>query len=175
MYKPSNNPRVAEITAECRDRSCHLDRLQPVFINEVKHCAWCAEVEIRKGNQKYCSIQCNDSAMAHFYPQKENALLFLLIRQDFKCSACKYDYRPALQGISDHRKLTGSLEDLPWWAAKRLKNQVPPDKKPEVDHVIAITNGGTSLGLGNHQAICFSCHKLKTSKDLSGPRKKRFK
>lgn len=43
----------------------------------------------------------------------------------------------------------------------------------EVDHILAISKGGQSVGLDNHQAICYSCHKEKTKKDLSGKRRKK--
>jgi 5-methylcytosine-specific restriction endonuclease McrA len=54
---------------------------------------------------------------------------------------------------------------------KRLKENVDPKLKPEVDHVIPIFKGGQALGLDNHQAICYSCHKGKTSKDLTKEKK----
>lgn len=62
--------------------------------------------------------------------------------------------------------------DLPWYYFKRLKSRVPPDKNPEVDHIAPIYKGGQPLDRANLQAICYTCHKGKTGKDLSGPRKK---
>jgi len=139
-------------------------------------CAWCAQKELFHGNQKYCCNQCSKSAMAWAYPQKEDALGFLLERQNWKCAGCQYDYKPVLQAVIDrdvhftHGKGYASFGDLPWHYFKRLKNRVPKEYRPEVDHIIPIYKGGASLGLDNHQAICYSCHKTKTAQDLSGKR-----
>jgi 5-methylcytosine-specific restriction endonuclease McrA len=66
------------------------------------------------------------------------------------------------------------IEDLPWHYFKRLKNTVPKDKKIEIDHILAISKGGESLGQENHRILCIVCHKIKTKSDLSGKRPKRI-
>lgn len=184
MWKKSNNPKVEELIKSVRDRQYNLTCLQPIKLEELnakgkpkRLCAWCAETEIFHGNQKYCSNECSDNAMAFAYPQKENNLKILLIRQDLKCSTCQYDYRPFLEAMTaKDRKVLGIKEFDPeklfWYHFKRLKSHVPADKKPEVDHVISLSKGGESLGNSNHQAICYTCHKAKTKIDNSGPRKK---
>ena len=58
------------------------------------------------------------------------------------------------------------------WVTRKLKEIISKDLKPEVDHIIPIFKGGESLGLDNHQVICYTCHKAKTKKDVSGKRKK---
>jgi 5-methylcytosine-specific restriction endonuclease McrA len=52
-----------------------------------------------------------------------------------------------------------------------FKYHAQHDRKPEIDHIHPISKGGAALGLDNHQAICYTCHKAKTSVDNSGPRK----
>ena len=49
-----------------------------------------------------------------------------------------------------------------------LKMMLPKDRKPEVDHIEPIYKGGHGLSadLSNHQAICYTCHKIKTRIDL---------
>jgi len=113
--------------------------------------------------------------MAWAYPQKEDALRYLLLRQDFKCIHCQFDYRPFLEAIIDRdKRVLGSqlwdIDKLPWHYFKRLKDKVPQENKPEIDHIIPIYKGGQSLGLDNTCCICYRCHKVKTSKDLSGKR-----
>jgi hypothetical protein len=116
--------------------------------------------------------------MAHFYPQKEDALGFLLVKQDWKCAHCLYDYKPIIQEMLTAEKIkypsapTLSLDSLPWYYIKRLKKKVLKEYRPEVDHILAISRGGASLGLDNHQVLCYSCHKKKTKIDLSGKRTK---
>lgn len=185
MFKPSGNPKVLELTKSCQDRSCSLDALQPIALDELnikgkpkRLCCWCAETEILKSNQKYCSKVCTNSAMATFYPQKEDALGFLLVRQDWKCLGCQFDYRCIIESIlqREYEKYPNtpkiSLSDLPWYYLKRLKSKVSKDRKPEIDHILAISKGGTALGLENHQVLCYTCHKAKSKIDNSGPRKK---
>ena len=69
--------------------------------------------------------------------------------------------------VRDKKRYGGvwELEQLPWHYFKRLKNQVTLQYKPEVDHIVAISKGGESLGNSNHQAICYTCHKTKTKQD----------
>jgi hypothetical protein len=116
--------------------------------------------------------------MATFYPQKEDSLKFLLIRQEWKCSDCQFDYRPILEGIleKEYKRYPSTpkipLEELPWWYLKRLKSAAPKDRKPEVDHILAISKGGQSIGLENVRCLCCVCHKKKSKIDNSGPRKK---
>lgn len=175
MFKPSKNPKVEELTKSIKSRSVDLSRLNaihiepPDFKTKAKRlCAWCAEGELRHGNQKYCSSACSDSAMAWAYPQKEHALKYLLMRQDWKCNLCQFDYRPFLDKILEKMGEGDPTmaEGLFWYHFKWLKNRTPAERKPEVDHIVPIYKGGESLGLANHQAICYTCHKAKTSKDL---------
>lgn len=186
MWKPSKNPKVIELTKSCKNRTVPLDAIGPIKLEELNEkgkprrlCAWCAEEELFHGNRKYCSTNCSNSAMAFAYPQKEDGLRFLLIRQDWKCAGCQFDYRPIMQSILDREKRdrycseTCHLDDLPWHYFKSLKNKVESIHNPEVDHILAISKGGESLGLLNHQVLCYSCHKAKTKLDLSGKRPKK--
>lgn len=162
MFKPSRNPKVAELTKSHRERSINLDLLKAIVVELPNHkterrCAWCAEIKLNHGNQKYCSPNCSQSAMAWAYPQKEEALFLLLKRQDNKCNICGYQYSVSGDGY--------------YSMMKRLKRNAPSERKPEVDHIVPISRGGASLGLENHQAICYSCHKAKTKIDNSGKRK----
>ena len=177
MYKPSANPIVEELCKSYRERSYNLSCLKAIKTPEgTRKCAWCVEGVLTHGNQKYCTQDCSNSAMAWAYPQKEDALRYLLLRQDWKCFLCKFDYKPHLDAIiaRDRIMLGKDFWDpskLPWYYFKRLKGRLPKQNRPEVDHIVPIYKGGQSLGLGNHQILCFTCHKSKTGKDLSGKRK----
>lgn len=185
MFKKSNNPLVAELTKTVKKRSHNLSCLRPLKLEELddrgknkRLCAWCYTDEIKSfhGNARYCSKACGTSAMAWAFPQKEDSLKYLLMAQDYKCAHCQFDYKPFLiEMIEKERKRFGGvweLLDLPWFYFKRLKNIVPADRKPEIDHILAISKGGISLGQENHQVLCFLDHKIKSKIDNSGPRKK---
>lgn len=187
MFKPSGNPKVIELTKSIKERSYNLSCLHPIKLEELnikgkpkRLCAWCAVGELLHGNQKYCSNLCSDSAMAWSYPQKENSLKFLLIKQEWKCADCQFDYSPIMKTIlrrEKERYPTSPGEDrdlntLEWYYFKRLKGKCIKERAPEIDHILAICNGGESLGISNHQVLCYTCHKNKTKKDLSGKKKK---
>ena len=178
------NPKVLELTKSVRERSYNLSCIQPIKLEELdlkgknkRLCAWCAITEVFHGNRKYCSTNCSNSAMAWAYPQKEDSLRFLLIRQDWKCADCQFDYRLVMNEIveREYKRCPETprvpLEDLAWYYFKRLKRKTEYGRKPEIDHIIPIYKNGESLGIDNHQILCYSCHKDKTKKDLSGKRK----
>lgn len=189
MFKKSGNPKVLEITKFCKDRSTNLTNIGPIQLEELSSkgkkkrlCAWCALIEIDHGNRKYCSKDCNNSAMAWANPQKEDALRFLLEKQGWKCAHCQFDYTIDLLAIlkrefdkypAERQYHPKKFEDLPWYYFKRLKTRTSKEHKPEIDHILAISKGGDSLGLDNHQVLCFTCHKVKTKVDLSGKRTKK--
>lgn len=184
MYKkPPGNPLIFELAKSCKERSIHLGAIKVVIEEvdgqKVRKCAWCGQGKLRTKSQRYCSPDCATSCMAFGYPQKEDALGLLLVSQEWKCKLCSYDYRPLMQSLIDaDKRRYGSVDGadltkLPWWYIKRLKNRVPSDRRPEVDHIVPIYKGGQALGLENHQAICYTCHKAKTSIDLSGKRAKK--
>jgi 5-methylcytosine-specific restriction endonuclease McrA len=151
-----------------------LDRIMPITLENIKMCAWCYSSKTK--GPKYCSQLCAKSARAHFYPQKEEALNFLLIRQNFQCANCQYDWKPlVLQLLQNGRvydKPNDYLTQLSYWLIRRIKSKSPENRKPEVDHVIPLFKGGQALGLSNHWCLCYSCHKAKTKVDLSGKRSK---
>jgi len=115
--------------------------------------------------------------MAWAYPQKEENLAALLIKQDYKCNVCQFDYAPFMDAIAAKELVRGGVDcdwrtEYLWQFYKRLKMKVPHERRPEVDHIVPIYKGGIPLGMENHQVICYTCHKTKTGKDLSGKRTK---
>lgn len=180
MFKKSGNPIVEELTKSHRERRVNLSDLSVIKVDGLRKCVWCAEITLRHGNQKYCSPACSSYAMAWANPQKEEGLFYLLVKQDFKCNVCQYDWAPLAQKIkNDTNRYIGTTADVPfkdkcdWSMMKRIKSKSPEGTQPEVDHIVAISKGGTALGLDNHQALCYKCHKAKTKVDNSGPKKKK--
>lgn len=174
MHKKSGNPKVEELTKSCRARHTNLDGLKAIKLESGQRlCAWCAEGKLHHGNQKYCSQDCSQSAMAWAYPQKEEALFFLLVRQEWKCNVCKHDYRSLAENIHQqyYSRYGGAEhqfgEKYDYYLVKVLKSRCDKEHRLEVDHIIPIFKNGNSLGIDNHQAICYTCHKTKTSKDLT--------
>lgn len=174
MFKPSGNPKVLELTKTWTKRSVDLTQLKKIQVPEGKFCAWCAQDKL-SGNQKYCSNACKVSANAWAYPQKEYGLGCLLMRQDWKCNVCQYDYVPLVEQLLVNGRIYDKPKDyktmFSWTLVRRIKQKSPQERKPEVDHIIPVSKGGITLGISNHQALCFSCHKAKTKIDNSGSRK----
>lgn len=181
MFKPSKNPQVEQLTKSRSKREYPISGLKYVIREDgTKGCIWCGDpLKTKHHAQRYCGDKmCPKSAYAWGYPQKEEGLNFLLLKQNFCCAACGYDYKPLIE-TEIIGKYYGTSKDycdwrteLNFYLMKRLKRHAPKDRKPEVDHIIPIYKGGQALGLDNHQAICYLCHKTKTKADNSGPRKK---
>lgn len=179
MRKPPGNPIVEVLSKSWTKRSIDLTKLKPLIVGEgkqaIKHCAWCAE-PFR--GLKYCGDECSTAAQAWAYPQKEAGLYLLLVEQDWKCKLCGYsyvdDYRQAMEssyGVEGAKRF--GVDKFMWHIVKKLKDRVVKDRKPEVDHIVPVSKGGQSIGNSNHQIICYTCHKEKSKKDNSGPRKKK--
>lgn len=161
MFKPTKNPQVAEITKNSKKRNSPLGNLSLMDrLDGTKGCVWCGDpLKSKHPNTRYCKDPlCFQSAWAWFNPQGPDARHILLDRQNYRCNICQFDYSP----WKDKFKF------------RHVPYGIPPGRAPEVDHVIAIVNGGTGLGLENHQAICYTCHKAKTKSDVAKmTRKKR--
>lgn len=179
MFKKSNNPKIEELTKSHRERRINLSDLNAVPLENGKGCVWCCKKLTGKA-RKWCSNECSSMAWAWANPQKEGSLHIILARQDFKCNHCQYDYMPY---VEDSLKYVNRVhltiepskikEQISERLMQILKYKVPTDHRPEVDHIMPIYKGGQPLGIDGLQAICYSCHKIKTKKDLSGKRKGR--
>lgn len=177
MFKKAANPVIEQLEKSQRDRRMNLSDLEGITVEGKKHCIWC--LGPLKGRQyRWCSADCSNYAFAWANPQKEHGLNILLVRQEWKCNICSLSWlglalelynkahpRDASKGSPNFGKSYDYL------LMKRLKRTVAAKWKPEVDHIVPIYKGGQALGIDNHQAICYSCHKKKTGKDLSGKRK----
>jgi 5-methylcytosine-specific restriction endonuclease McrA len=180
MRKKAGNPEIEELSKSWTKRSINLTAIGPVKVQDgvkiLKKCAWCAEGSI-SGNRKYCTSLCSASAEAWAYPQKEANLWLLLVEQDWKCKLCDYDYSEEWKkALASYFGSEGALKVSPetylWYIVKRLKTRLPKERRLEVDHIVPVFKGGQTIGHENHQAICYTCHKEKTKKDVSGKRKK---
>lgn len=178
------NPQIAEITTTYKKRVFNLsDIVLPQGV--YRKCVWCLG-PLKGAQRRWCGDDCLNEAMAWGNPQKEYGLGVLLIRQNFKCNICSYDWGAIVEGIyaGEAKRPYGWVEakdtwrfKFNFWLAKKLKYvmaKTDKDRRLEVDHILAISKGGQSVGLGNHQAICHLCHKEKTKVDNSGPRKKKL-
>lgn len=180
--KKSENPSIPEITTTYKKRAYSLSNLElPQGI--YKRCVWCLG-QLEGARRRWCGDECLNSALAWGNPQKEEGLGFLLIRQEFKCNVCAFDWGAVIEGLYLlPRTPYGLVEAKKTWRTKfsyyisrRLKMvmaETDPDHRPEVDHVLAISKGGQSIGLENVRVLCHLCHKAKTKLDNSGPRKKK--
>lgn len=179
--KKSENPNIEELTKTFKERAFNLSDIKlPEGL--IKKCVWC--LGPLKGQQRrWCGEVCLNSAMAWAYPQKEYGLGILLIRQSFKCNICAFDWGAAVEELYKRPRVPYGAADakdnwrtvFSYWIVSHLKDYMHVHDQPhriEVDHIVPIYKGGQALGLENHQAICFSCHKSKTKVDLSGKRNK---
>lgn len=183
--KKCKNPLIAEVTKTYVKRIFNLSDIKlPEGLK--KCCVWCLE-PLTGRKYRWCGEECVEEASAWGNPQKEYGVAILLIRQNFKCNSCAYDWGKVVEGMyNDTNPYVSSYYGMKeakktwrtkesYWVARRLKEHVHVTDKPhrlEVDHILAISKGGQSLGLENHQILCYDCHKVKTKQDLSGKRNK---
>ena len=178
MLKLPLNPKAIELIKSCSNRSTCLDNIKPLTVEGKKLCAWC-HTDKTKG-PKYCGKDCAISARAHLYPQKEESLWFLLVRQNFQCAVCQYDYKPLIEQLLVNGRVYDKPNDykvqFSYWLMRRIKSKSSKEHKPEIDHTNPIFKGGEplSLGLSNVSCICYTCHRAKSKRDISGPRKKKI-
>jgi hypothetical protein len=173
MWKETKNPKIEEITRSFKGRALQLSRysVKPDE-NGKRFCFWCGEVELFGSKlRKYCGSECSEAAFAWAQPQRENGLHALLVRQNWKCNVCQFDYGPTIERINAYHRARNIL--IPNFGGqssfhymRRFRKACARTERPEVDHVIAIVLGGASIGLGNHQVLCSYCHKKKTKKDI---------
>jgi 5-methylcytosine-specific restriction endonuclease McrA len=173
MFKKSGNLKVEELTRSCKKRSYLLSDLKPIKLDGVhKNCIWC--LSLLTGNRnKWCSDECIDYALAWARPQCEQGLHVLLVRQDFKCLQCGYSYLEYVQqALNQLNKWQQNVDPatiktkISFLLMRCFRGLLPREYRAEVDHVLAISLGGTSLGLENHRVLCSRCHKTKTKSDI---------
>jgi hypothetical protein len=166
LVKPGNLQKILEVLKEnVGSRSFNISDIQNPVVSGYKYCKWCAKIPVY-GQKQYCGEDCKFSMYCFCYPQTYPATRVLLERQNFKCATCTYDYTPFVEEAIEHcKKIEPQLE---WdtnaeWILRTAFNNVPEERKPETDHIVAISNGGESFGLANVEVKCKDCHKHKTS------------
>ena len=168
MYRPSGNPLVHEITKLSKLRTVTLSGLKVPERNGKRYCFWCNETElVGRKDKKYCSPKCKNATWEWSAPQKDACARHFLVRQDYKCKGCAYDWKPLAQDLNG--KYWTSYVELSEECSTRLyrllKNRAPEERRLEVDHVLAISLGGASVDPENLQILCRTCHKSKTKSD----------
>jgi hypothetical protein len=181
MWKSTRNPKILELTKSFKERGLQLSKHMKVTPEEDgrRLCLWCGEEELKGSKlKKYCSPECSEAIFAWAQPQKDNGLHALMVRQDWQCNICHFDYKPIRDKVIDYFNKKNWL--IPNFGSQKsqrymriFKANSPFEQSPEVDHVVPIYKGGQSLGFENCQAICYTCHKKKSKIDNSGPRKKK--
>lgn len=171
MFKLSKNPWVIDKTKKTYDRECALADI-PYVIREdgSKGCIWCGDpLKTNHHLQRYCKDKlCPKSAYIWGYPQRSESLIYLLKKQNMKCNDCSHDYNQYF--IEEDHQFEINSDNY-----NKIRKLIPQEFKPEVDHIVAIMQGGESLGINNHQVLCYACHKKKTKKDIKKPRRKKTK
>ena len=61
----------------------------------------------------------------------------------------------------EHRQWASDIKDLAGWKCQHCGMKT---KRLIADHIVEIEDGGAPLDRKNGQALCFSCHGIKTAK-----------
>lgn len=194
----SNNPYIKNLISHDA-RYINKEWLKAVEKDGVKYCAWCVETPLAGRQKKYCSKECSHSSTVFCYPQTDGSLPNILARQDWRCANCKFDYKPYLESawVDQIRTVEGTLNRWCYGDDKYFKNwlaelkegildqsvikklkaiirkEFKGDRLPEIDHIIPVAMGGTTLGIENMQCLCKKCHKQKTARDMANIKESR--
>lgn len=136
-------------------------------------CAWCEAALVKRRSGKYCSTDCNQSALFNCYPQHASSKLFILIElQGCKCAGCGDSYRILIQRRV-HKLWEQQRKYVKTWLKKDHVGPITywqignnTGELWHVDHIVPIYKGGSGIGLKNVQVLCVPCHKKKTVIDL---------
>jgi len=132
-------------------------------------CAWCNVKSIPTLRHKYCGKLCRESAYLFCYPQGYPSKGNLLMKQHWACTLCGLDYEEMVRKTI--KRILKMAENDP---ERLLWNELPGIFYPighkisgsmDLDHIKPIHKGGVGLGNRNHQVICRTCHRRKTSLD----------
>lgn len=179
---PCGNPVVAKLISTV-ERGVSCNTFTPIVMGGVKYCAWCGKQALAPGRRKYCSDACRESCNLFCFPQTDEGLKFLLRRQECKCATCGYSWELELENARERCLL--EVYRRTWITEETRRNRMeeirqepviefvaymkkvlPVRIRPEVDHIIPVALGGTTLGFENLQALCHTCHKKKTVIDV---------
>jgi len=155
------------------------------------HCVVCGDkFQKPRGNKKYCDQYCEFLAQS---ASNWTGLRFAAwLRDSGECVKCTAGTKTAFfhrhfiswkLGNSKRRvvktgfigRLSDSLGILQskWPCRIDSVGYERNDESAEIDHILPIHKGGDPFDLLNLQTLCGKCHRSKTGRDLSGPRKKK--
>lgn len=156
----------AIIEAHGSVRGMTKEKLQPVD----GLCCWCEERPIKRKRGKYCSPDCNESALFNCYPQTPSAKAFILVQlQACACARCGQSYEDEIKArIAKWVKLNEQWFKKPDRAVTYWQIGNNTGDIWHVDHIHPIHKGGAGAGLANIQVLCVPCHKAKTRDDING-------
>lgn len=189
---PCGNPNIKELISVLSRSVRTSDHFKPHVKDGQKYCSWCWVKPFKHPRKLYCSDECRQSCNLFCYPQTEAGLHFLIISRGAKCEKCSYSWQEKIEAARAER-ITGLKQyidmvvtyskkidtSLPWKNIRDLESgkvtqcliskakfNIEGNRRPEIDHIIPVALGGTTLGFENLQLLCCECHKTKTKQDM---------
>ena len=153
------------------NRYHNLSGLKVPKINGIRLCKWCLKNELSP-RAHYCSDKCRESAYILTHPQTRQGVVYLLLRQRFKCANCIYSWKELFRDILKHIKkynMEVSYSRVGYWISgtdreTNIPNEIRKHRGVQVDHIIPVSENGDTYGFDNCQALCIDCHREKSRK-----------
>jgi len=129
-------------------------------------CVWCNAKYPPPPKRRWCSDNCLTSGTMYCQPQNNATKMWLLIhRQRCACTLCGTDFEEKIvqmiyKANAHIQRYWEPGSKVSYWYLGHNTGDIW-----EVDHIQPIFKGGQSLGLGNLQTVCKSCHKQKSIKE----------
>ena len=128
-------------------------------------CRWCGR-ETRPPRRTFCSADCVDQHKIRTNNSYAKRKLYL--RDRGVCRLCGLDTKVVAEELWEIRIRQDGAE-----RAVRKAHGIPPGRKLrkrslggglwDMDHVVAVRDGGGACGLGGLQTLCIPCHRRRTA------------
>ena len=143
-----------------RRRSLSVDMVRSLLDRRAGECTWCGD-PVAKGRRTWCSDDCVIAYQLRCQPTNQRAFVSKRDRQI--CQLCGRDTRAAAKQFRQHCSERIGVS----WSA--LDDEVARQcgysrgQFGEVDHIVAVADGGGLLGVDNLRWVCGVCHAARTA------------
>lgn len=153
-------------------RHYNLTRLRPVHDGAKPLCCWCNEKHVSSNRIKYCSDECQDTALLMSNSRSQAMRAYILIElQQCSCKQCGESFeREVTHKILAHRDMNERYKSMVAGKDSRVTYfQIGAQlgRILHIDHIVPIGMGGHGTDISNLQVLCVRCHNKKTREEHS--------
>lgn len=161
---PAGEHAQAALDAHQHLRSMNSSVLKPID----GKCCWCNTRPIIKPRRRYCSEACDLSAFYTGNPQSPHMRAYILLNfQQGACAGCGEIQDIVFEKYHHWLRLLTRRDGTQEYPVRYGHVGDNTGHVINVDHKVAMVNGGKGLDLNNIQVLCVACHRKKTKLDMA--------